>query len=87
MKITCAVFVVLLWLVFSSAPAWAVFSYVPAARIPEHQCHKLIPWSICDLQKCIQECSKQPGGMGVCLKTNCFCTFYCTNPPQLYISP
>lgn len=51
------------------------------AKIPEHWCHKLIHISNCEPQKCLQECSKQPYGVGECKDATCFCTFYCKDPP------
>ncbi|OMO68835.1 S locus-related glycoprotein 1 binding pollen coat [Corchorus olitorius] len=56
---------------------------VYAARIPEHTCHKVIDQTnICELQKCIQECSKEPAGMGNCRDNICYCTYYCKDPPM-----
>ncbi|KAH7554247.1 hypothetical protein JRO89_XS12G0142800 [Xanthoceras sorbifolium] len=55
---------------------------VDAARIPEHTCHKEIDSKKCDLQKCIQECSEEPNGVGECKQSICFCTYYCKNPPM-----
>ncbi|KAL2345357.1 hypothetical protein Fmac_006642 [Flemingia macrophylla] len=50
-------------------------------KIPEHWCHKLIHLSNCELQKCFQECSKEPYGIGECKDSSCFCTYYCKDPP------
>ncbi|KAI9077307.1 hypothetical protein K1719_028640 [Acacia pycnantha] len=52
-----------------------------AARIPEHSCHELLNLSNCDTQKCSQECSKHPSGVGQCRSSTCFCTYYCKDPP------
>ncbi|ONH95915.1 hypothetical protein PRUPE_7G095800 [Prunus persica] len=47
----------------------------------EHWCHKLIDQSSrCELHSCINECSKEPSGVGVCQNTVCFCTYYCKDP-------
>ncbi|KAI8027953.1 hypothetical protein LOK49_LG02G01624 [Camellia lanceoleosa] len=35
-----------------------------AIRLPEDTCHKLIDSSKCELQKCSQDCSKEPYGLG-----------------------
>ncbi|KAL9399758.1 hypothetical protein Peur_008719 [Populus x canadensis] len=53
-----------------------------AARIPEHTCHKLLSMNRCDLQKCNQECSQEPLGVGECRNANCSCTYYCKQPPM-----
>ncbi|KAK7284718.1 hypothetical protein RJT34_19470 [Clitoria ternatea] len=51
-------------------------------KIPEHWCHKLVHLNNCELQKCFQECSKEPYGIGECKEySTCFCTYYCKNPP------
>ncbi|XP_021282931.1 uncharacterized protein LOC110415564 isoform X1 [Herrania umbratica] len=55
---------------------------VYAARIPEHTCHKVIATNICKLQKCIQECSKEPAGAGDCRDNICYCSYYCKDPPM-----
>ncbi|XWS56155.1 hypothetical protein CRYUN_Cryun09bG0061900 [Craigia yunnanensis] len=56
--------------------------WVYAARIPEHTCQKVIETNTCELQKCIQECCKEPAGMGDCRDNNCYCTYYCKDPPM-----
>ncbi|KAJ6914452.1 hypothetical protein NC651_016657 [Populus alba x Populus x berolinensis] len=79
----------------SSAPAsLRLFSYHPAfsharaihganaVRMPEHTCRKLLSMNRCDLQKCNQECSKEPLGVGECRNANCSCTYYCKQPPM-----
>ncbi|XP_028777509.1 uncharacterized protein LOC114734137 [Neltuma alba] len=73
----------LLILIFAGGLAsnLVVQSGAQAARIPEHSCHKLVPLSNCDNQKCSQECSKHPNGVGQCKATACFCTYYCKDPP------
>ncbi|KAL7204696.1 hypothetical protein ACSBR2_017741 [Camellia fascicularis] len=53
-----------------------------AIRLPEDTCHKLIDSSKCELQKCSQDCSKEPYGLGKCKGTTCICTYYCKQPPQ-----
>ncbi|KAJ4705518.1 S locus-related glycoprotein 1 binding pollen coat [Melia azedarach] len=77
MKMICTFFPLFLLLVSALA-----FQGVDTARIPEHTCHKLIDSKNCDLQKCIQECSQEPNGVGECKQTICFCTYYCKNPPM-----
>ncbi|KAE9590758.1 hypothetical protein Lalb_Chr20g0111031 [Lupinus albus] len=74
MKTSYIVSHLLLLLIFSVV-------YGHGVRIPEHWCHKLIHSSNCEMQKCFQECTKEPYGIGECKDTTCFCTYYCTNPP------
>ncbi|KAG4396542.1 hypothetical protein GLYMA_19G204900v4 [Glycine max] len=68
----------LLLLIFSAGIAsdFVVRGRAHGVKIPEHWCHKLIHLSNCELQKCFQECSKQPYGIGECKDSTCFCTYY-----------
>ncbi|KAL4312580.1 hypothetical protein GQ457_01G014390 [Hibiscus cannabinus] len=52
-----------------------------AVRIPEHTCHKVIETNSCELHKCMEECSKEPAGLGGCRDNICYCTYYCKDPP------
>ncbi|KAK6232325.1 hypothetical protein SCA6_002398 [Theobroma cacao] len=83
MRISWMFFSLLLLLLASAefGPALATRG-VYAARIPEHTCHKVIGTSICELQKCIQECSKEPAGAGDCRDNICYCSYYCKDPPM-----
>ncbi|KAF9664796.1 hypothetical protein SADUNF_Sadunf16G0055300 [Salix dunnii] len=83
MRISFALFSVLLLLVSAklSQPR-AIIHEVNAVRIPEHTCHKLVDMNSCDLQKCNQECSKEPLGVGECRNAFCSCTYYCKQPPM-----
>ncbi|KAK7244687.1 hypothetical protein RIF29_39512 [Crotalaria pallida] len=73
----------LLMLIFSAGLGsnFVVRGRAHGVRIPEHWCQKLIHSSNCKLQKCFQECSKEPYGIGECKDSTCFCTYYCRDPP------
>ncbi|KAK3227157.1 hypothetical protein Dsin_007019 [Dipteronia sinensis] len=79
MRISSMLIIIPLLLLLPSA---LVVHGVEAARIPEHTCHKVIDSKRCNSQKCIQECSKEPNGLGECKQSICFCTYYCKNPPM-----
>ncbi|KAK1562354.1 hypothetical protein Q3G72_010622 [Acer saccharum] len=81
MRISSSMLIIIVPLLLFLPSALAVLG-VEAARIPEHTCHKVIDSKRCDSQKCIQECSKEPNGLGECKQSICFCTYYCKNPPM-----
>ncbi|KAJ7975961.1 S locus-related glycoprotein 1 binding pollen coat [Quillaja saponaria] len=83
MKTPCRFSYFLLMLISAElASALVVHGRAQAVRIPEHTCHRLVYWSSCDWQKCIQECSKEPYGLGQCENNTCICTYYCKEPPK-----
>ncbi|KAJ0028514.1 hypothetical protein Pint_36352 [Pistacia integerrima] len=36
----------------------------------------------CEIEKCNQACSEFPNAVGECKQTNCFCTYFCKDPPM-----
>ncbi|KAA8518307.1 hypothetical protein F0562_015810 [Nyssa sinensis] len=84
MKMSCTLPPLLLLLIVSSVEFTAASAVheAHAIRIPEHTCRKLIGSGKCNWQKCIQDCFKEPNGVGKCKGSICICTYYCKQPPQ-----